>query len=116
MRKPEIQSWNFDCTAPFKLAAMLVFGLVLGEGLLLASTSPKRTPIPHSLPVLAQPLAPDDDSPVSALSIPLQPREIQVDLTRTGRSINGVTWTPIGPYPIPNGQTQNRSDPVSGRT
>ena len=25
-------------------------------------------------------------------------------------------WTPIGPAPIPNGQTTNRSDPVSGRT
>jgi photosystem II stability/assembly factor-like uncharacterized protein len=25
-------------------------------------------------------------------------------------------WTPLGPAPIPNGQTTNRSDPVSGRT
>jgi len=25
-------------------------------------------------------------------------------------------WTPVGPAPIPNGQTSNRSDPVSGRT
>ncbi len=25
-------------------------------------------------------------------------------------------WNPIGPAPIPNGQTTGRSDPVSGRT
>src|SRR6266404_7544394 len=24
-------------------------------------------------------------------------------------------WTALGPFPIPNGQTQNRTDPVSGR-
>lgn len=28
----------------------------------------------------------------------------------------GATWAPVGPYPIPNGQTSNRTDPVSGRT
>src|ERR1700694_1517826 len=27
----------------------------------------------------------------------------------------GPTWTALGPFPIPNGQTQNRVDPVSGR-
>ena len=25
-------------------------------------------------------------------------------------------WEPVGPAPIPNGQTSNRTDPVSGRT
>lgn len=25
------------------------------------------------------------------------------------------TWTALGPFPIPNGQTENRVDPVSGR-
>lgn len=29
--------------------------------------------------------------------------------------ISSVSWTPIGPAPLPNGQTTGRSDPVSGR-
>jgi uncharacterized repeat protein (TIGR01451 family) len=107
----------FNRTGQFKLIAVLASGLILSEGLLIASTSPKRTPLPQSLPGLSQPLpmAPDDGSSLNPLPIVIQPLEIQVDLTQNGRSINGVTWTPIGPYPIPNGQTQNRTDPVSGR-
>lgn len=31
-------------------------------------------------------------------------------------AISGTTWTNLGPYPIPNGQTSGRVDPVSGRT
>jgi hypothetical protein len=31
-------------------------------------------------------------------------------------AINTSTWTPIGPAPVPNGQTFTRIDPVSGRT
>ena len=27
----------------------------------------------------------------------------------------GPVWTALGPFPIPNGQTENRVDPVSGR-
>src|ERR1700720_1466486 len=27
----------------------------------------------------------------------------------------GPAWTALGPFPIPNGQTENRVDPVSGR-
>ena len=27
----------------------------------------------------------------------------------------GPVWTALGPFPIPNGQTENRTDPVSGR-
>lgn len=32
-----------------------------------------------------------------------------------GVIVPGYTWTALGPFPIPNGQTQNRVDPVSGR-
>ncbi|MGH9945033.1 MAG: WD40/YVTN/BNR-like repeat-containing protein, partial [Pyrinomonadaceae bacterium] len=33
-----------------------------------------------------------------------------------GPLISTTDWTPLGPTPIPNGQTSGRSDPVSGRT
>ena len=35
--------------------------------------------------------------------------------TSSAAAISG-TWTPIGPFPIPNGQTVGISTPVSGRT
>ncbi len=33
-----------------------------------------------------------------------------------GESVQATTWRPLGPAPIPNGQTTGRTDPVSGRT
>ena len=32
------------------------------------------------------------------------------------RVVNSIAWTPVGPAPVPAGQTTNRADPVSGRT
>jgi len=44
--------------------------------------------------------------------------KVQVEAARKGLTpaINSLTWTAIGPNPIPQGQTQGRIDPVSGRT
>ena len=39
----------------------------------------------------------------------------QAQSSLTAAAISG-TWTPIGPFPIPNGQTVGISTPVSGRT
>ncbi|HVF31125.1 MAG TPA: VCBS repeat-containing protein [Pyrinomonadaceae bacterium] len=40
-------------------------------------------------------------------------RELETNL---GGDLIGGSWKPLGPAPIPNGQTVGRSDPVSGRT
>ncbi len=43
-----------------------------------------------------------------------KPRSISVK-TKPSLALVGPAWTFVGPAPIPNGQTDTRSDPVSGR-
>ncbi len=43
-------------------------------------------------------------------------RQMEQQITSNAPNINGTSWTPIGPAPIPNGQTQGGPVPVSGRT
>src|SRR5262245_7646482 len=42
--------------------------------------------------------------------------EMKKTLERMGPFTTTAAWTPIGPYPIPNGQTTSFSTPVAGRT
>ena len=37
------------------------------------------------------------------------------ELAARGESVQTASWRPLGPAPIPNGQTLSRTDPVSGR-
>ncbi len=43
-------------------------------------------------------------------------RKQGVRMSGLAQLISDTEWTPLGPTPIPNGQTSGRSDPVSGRT
>lgn len=38
------------------------------------------------------------------------------DISARAESVSAASWKPLGPAPIPNGQTTGRTDPVSGRT
>jgi len=43
-------------------------------------------------------------------------RKQGIRLSGLAQLISETEWTPLGPSPIPNGQTEGRVDPVSGRT
>jgi hypothetical protein len=54
-----------------------------------------------------------------AKRLPYNPRQRAIEFFERQRKINvlanQVTWTEIGPRPIPNGQTQSVTNPVTGR-
>lgn len=41
--------------------------------------------------------------------------DLEAKMAKMAPFTNSLSWTPIGPYPIPNGQTTTVSSPVSGR-
>nr|MDQ2659615.1 hypothetical protein [Verrucomicrobiota bacterium] len=61
-----------------------------------------------------------ENLPASEVLLPAPlPRSIQaLSESRAGKRNQGIVfpgWTALGPFPIPNGQTVGRQDPVSGR-
>ena len=46
---------------------------------------------------------------------PSKDRSTKTPAFRSVAAPVGPAWTALGPFPIPNGQTENRTDPVSGR-
>src|SRR5258708_521506 len=59
---------------------------------------------------------PADERPINTETAAPHPNPAP-SLPRTPAAPLGPTpaWVPLGPAPIPNGQTQGRTDPVSGR-
>ncbi len=56
-----------------------------------------------------------ENLPVAAKLPPVKDRSTKMPSFRTVAAPGVPAWTALGPFPIPNGQTETRVDPVSGR-
>src|SRR5205823_3124327 len=56
-----------------------------------------------------------ENLPATTNPPPAKTRATSISALQEPLVTSAVTWTARGPFPIPNGQTETREDPVSGR-